>query len=461
LQDGPKYNKPRKLRSFKLANCRQCGTELPSFSFGEASPYCKTCRSQISVGHEPKPPGSFALPALPAVASKPPMATYALLFINIAVFTVMVASGLSWITPETGSVLRWGADYGPLTLGGQYWRLVTAMFLHFGIIHLFGNMWCLWSLGQLAEKLLGSLSVLGLYLLTGIGASLLSLSWDPMRVSAGASGAIFGIAGALISVLYFGKLGLQPEGVRKLLGYVVRFAFLNLLFGLRGHVDNMAHLGGLVSGLLIGFFLARTFNAAPEGRPARRRMIFAVSAVVLLVLFVPVVKTKQYAVEFGKGQAALEHHDSRAAVPHLQKYVAARPGEAYGRQLLQAALQQVHRLDEAIPEFERARARDPNNAYIQVNLAKLYASQNETGKALELFKKGMPRAEPDALASYWYASTLKDVGRLNEAESNARRSIELDPKDADAHELLAEILTSEGKKVAAAAEIERANQVSK
>jgi len=386
------------------------------------------------------------LPAQRSIAAKPALATYVLLAINIGVFIAMLASGVSWITPEPYQVLHWGADYGPYTLGGQYWRLITAMFLHFGVIHLLGNMWCLWSLGQLTEKLLGSVSVLGLYLLTGIGASLLSLSWDPMRVGAGASGAIFGIAGALISVLYFGQLGLQPEGRRKLLGYVVRFAFINLLFGLKAHIDNMAHLGGLVSGLLMGFFLARTFNLAPEERPARRTIIFAISAVALLALFVPVVRAGQYAVEFGKGETALEHHDPRAAIPHLQKYVAARPGDAYGSRLLQSALQQVHRLDEAIPQFERALALDPNNAYIQVNLAKLYASQNDTGKALELFKKGMPRAEPDALASYWYASALKDAGSLTEAETNVRRSIELDPKNADAHELLAEILTLEGKK---------------
>jgi rhomboid protease GluP len=429
-----------------LANCRQCGAELPSFSFGEASPYCKTCRSQLASQTEPKPAEGFALPAQRSIAAKPALATYVLLAINIGVFIAMLASGVSWITPEPYQVLHWGADYGPYTLGGQYWRLITAMFLHFGIIHLAGNMWCLWSLGQLTEKLLGSVSVLGLYLLTGIGASLLSLSWDPMRVGAGASGAIFGIAGALISVVYFGRLGLQPEGRRKLLGYVVRFAFINLIFGLQAHIDNMAHLGGLVSGLLMGFFLARTFNLAPEERPARRTIIFAISAVVLLALFVPVVRAGQYAVEFGKGETALEHHDPRAAIPHLQKYVAARPGDAYGSRLLQSALQQVHRLDEAIPQFERALALDPNNAYIQVNLAKLYASQNDTGKALELFKKGMPRAEPDALASYWYASALKDAGSLTEAETNVRRSIELDPKNADAHELLAEILTLEGKK---------------
>jgi predicted Zn-dependent protease len=196
----------------------------------------------------------------------------------------------------------------------------------------------------------------------------------------------------------------------------------------------------------MGFFLAKTFNLSPEERPARRTIIFAISAVALLALFVPVVRAGRYAVEFGKAETALEHHDPRAAIPHLQKYVAARPGDAYGSGLLQSALQQVHRLDEAIPQFERALALDPNNAYIQVNLAKLYASQNDTGKALELFKKGMPRAEPDALASYWYASALKDAGSLTEAETNVRRSIELDPKNADAHELFAEILTLEGKK---------------
>ncbi len=87
--------------------------------------------------------------------------------------------------------------------------------------------------------------MIGTYLLTGFGADLLSLSWNPIRVSAGASGAIFGIAGLLITTLYFGKHNLRKEAVNRLLGYVVRFSFLSLLFGLRGHVDSMAHVGGL------------------------------------------------------------------------------------------------------------------------------------------------------------------------------------------------------------------------
>jgi rhomboid protease GluP len=444
-----------------LANCRQCGAQLPSFSFGEASPYCKTCRSQIPSEQQPQPSGTFSLPPQSSIASKPARATYALLVINIGIFIAMVASGISFIRPETEQVLRWGADYGPYTLGGQYWRLLTAMFLHFGIIHLFGNMWCLWSLGQLAEKLLGSVSLVAIYLLTGIGASLLSLSWDPMRVSAGASGAIFGIAGALISVLHFGQLGLQPEGVRKLLGYVVRFAFLNLLFGLQGHIDNMAHLGGLVSGLLIGFFLARTFNAAPEERPARRRMIFVTSAIVLLVLFVPVAKAKQYAVELGQGQAALDHHDPAAAIPHFQKYVAARPDDAEGHALLGSAFRQSNRPDEAAQEYERGLKIEPDDPYMQVNLARIYAFQKKTDKALPLFRKGMPAIEPHAASFYWYADALKDAGNLTEAERNSRRAVQLDPKDVDAHELLAEILSLEGKKEEAAAEKKRIAELNK
>jgi rhomboid protease GluP len=448
-----------KVEAPNLANCRQCGVELPSFSFGEPSPYCKTCRSQLASQTDPQQAHSFALPAQRSIAAKPALATYALLGINIVIFIVMLACGVSWISPETDQVLHWGADYGPYTLGGQYWRLITAMFLHFGIIHLAGNMWCLWSLGQLTEKLLGSISVLWLYLLTGIGASLLSLSWDPMRVGAGASGAIFGLAGALISVVYFGQLGLEAEGRRKLLGYVVRFAFINLVFGLQAHIDNMAHLGGLVTGLLMGLFLARTFNLAPEERPARRRMIFAYSAIVLLALFVPVAKAKQFAVEFAQGESALDKNDLNAAISHLQKYVAARPDDALGHAMLGSAFQQSERFDEAASEFERSLAIEPDYPYAQVSLARIYAYQKKTDKALELFARGMPRAEPDAPAFYMYAIALRDAGKLPDAESKVRRATELDPKYIAAHKLLADILALEGKKEEAAAELKRVEEL--
>jgi Flp pilus assembly protein TadD len=331
------------------------------------------------------------------------------------------------------------------------------MFLHFGIIHLAGNMWCLWSLGRLAEKLLSPLATVGLYLLTGIGASLLSLSWDPMRVSAGASGAIFGIAGALITVLYYGQLHLPKEAVRSLLGYVVRFCLLNLLFGLRGHVDNMAHLGGMVTGLLMGLFLARTVNSPAEERPAQLRMIFAVSALVLRVLFIPVTKAKAYAVEFDKGQAAFDHEDYIAAIAHMQKYTAAQPDDASGHALLGGAFQGAGRFDDAVREYERGLAINPDFHYIQIHLAELYVLEKKPDKAVLLFRKAIPEMKADAYAMYSYGDALKQTGDLGGAEEALRKSIQLDGKQAYVHELLAEVLKAEGKTAEARAESERAD----
>ena len=343
-----------------MSNCQKCGAGLPSFTFGESSSYCKACRTQLPPESRPD-----KVSVLSALAASP--ATGVLVAINIAVFIAMVAFGISWYDPQIDDVLRWGADYGPKTLDGQYWRLITSMFLHFGIVHLLLNMWCLWSLGKLLEKFLGTITTTGIYLLTGVGASLLSLSWDPMRVSAGASGAIFGIAGALITVLYFGQLNLPKEDVRSLLGYVVRFSLLNLLYGLRGHVDNMAHLGGLVTGLLMGLALARTFTSPAEERPTRHRMILAVSALVLLAVFIPVARAKAFAVEFGRGEAAFDHKDYKSAIEHLQRYTAARPDDDYAHATLGTALQATGRLDDAIHEYEHGLAINPDYHYIQIN----------------------------------------------------------------------------------------------
>jgi rhomboid protease GluP len=362
----------------------------------------------------------------------------------------MLVSGIDWLNPAVDKVLQWGADYGPLTFNGQYWRLITSMFLHFGIIHIAGNMWCLWSLGQLAEKLLDSSSVIGAYLLTGVGASLLSLSWDPMRVSAGASGAIFGIAGVLITTLYYGKHNLPKESVRRLLGYVVRFSFLNLLFGLRGHVDNMAHLGGLVSGLIIGLFLARSFTSPVEQRTHQRRTVLAIGVAVLLVFLVPIARAKQYAAEFGKGQIAFDQKAYKAAIEHMQKYVAERPNDAYAHAILGTSLENTGHLDNAVHEYELALAAAPNYDYVKENLVELYVKQNKPEKAIPLFP-GIQQIK-DAETLYFYGQALSQTGDLSQAENALRKSIRADGKLIESHQLLSQVLQKEGKTEEAKAE---------
>lgn len=178
------------------------------------------------------------LPRLAETSATRPIATNLLMAISVGVFALMVANGVSATNPEMGQRLRWGADFGPLVFDGQYWRLITSSFVHGGFLHLAVNMFSLWVLGRIVEKLFGPWVTFGLYVLSAVGGGLLSISWNPMRVSVGASGAIFGLDGVLIPVLYYGQLGMPPESKRRALGWVVKVALFNLLFGLIGGIDK-------------------------------------------------------------------------------------------------------------------------------------------------------------------------------------------------------------------------------
>ncbi|MBI3521265.1 MAG: rhomboid family intramembrane serine protease [Bacteroidetes bacterium] len=130
-------------------------------------------------------------------------------------------------------------------------RLITNCFLHIGIIHLLMNMYALLYIGVLLEPLLGRTRFLSAYLLTGITASMASLWWHDLTISAGASGAIFGMYGVFLAML---TTNLIEKTARKaLLTSIAVFVGYNLLFGLQGGIDNAAHIGGLLGGLLIGY----------------------------------------------------------------------------------------------------------------------------------------------------------------------------------------------------------------
>jgi len=203
-------------------------------------------------------------------------ATWTLLGINCAVYILMVFTGTSPIKPSSESLLMWGADNaGAVLYFGQWWRIVAAMFVHGGFLHLALNMWCLWNLGMLAEPLVGTFGVFALYLLTGAAGNLLStlVNWVKYHnldggavglvgpVGVGASGAIFGIAGALIILLKSNRLPVPPDELKKLRRSVIYFAAINLVIGFSIQagtsaigagvgIDNMAHLGGFACGLL-------------------------------------------------------------------------------------------------------------------------------------------------------------------------------------------------------------------
>ena len=167
--------------------------------------------------------------------------TYILLAINIAVFGWMVLHGVSPKDPTTGQLSNMEPPTPYILLAGQWWRLLTATFVHVGLLHIATNMWCLWNLGLLGEPLLGPAGLIAVYLITGIAGNLLSLLFnvfhrDGVSVGAGASGAVFGIAGILIVLLSNKKLPIPALELNRLRRSVIQFAVLNLIIGVGGQV---------------------------------------------------------------------------------------------------------------------------------------------------------------------------------------------------------------------------------
>jgi rhomboid protease GluP len=229
-------------------------------------------------------------------------ATYLLVAINCAVYLWMVAHGVSPKEPTDMALLHYGANCPILVLHGQWYRLVTATFVHVGLLHIATNMWCLWNLGMLGEPLLGPVGMIGVYLITGAAGNLLSMARDgllyqwlhnPMfleRVGAGASGAVFGIAGILIVLLSNRRLPFAWRDLQALRRRVVQFAAINLVIGLGSNIlpfginiDNMAHIGGFASGLALGVPLMPRMTSGRE-RYLRRQKITFVGACLVLSL---------------------------------------------------------------------------------------------------------------------------------------------------------------------------------
>lgn len=171
--------------------------------------------------------------------------------INILIFLIMAFSGVDIMQPDIDSLVNWGANYRPVTLDSQIWRLFTCCFLHIGVIHLALNMYALISIGILLEPVMKKTNFLIAYILTGIAASAASLWWHDNTVSAGASGAIFGMYGVFLAMLTTNLI--EKAERQEQLKSIGIFVAYNLIFGLKGGIDNAAHIGGLLSGIVAGY----------------------------------------------------------------------------------------------------------------------------------------------------------------------------------------------------------------
>lgn len=201
--------------------------------------------------------------------------TPAIVIINAVVFVLMILSGVDFVRPTAQSVLDWGANYGPKTMAGEWWRLATCMFLHFGILHVGLNMFVLWGLGRLVERLVGSVGFLVVYFLSGVLASVASLVWSPVVVAAGASGAVFGVAGTLLGFLALRRDTVPGPVLRNVRNNLIFFVGINIVFGLTvPGVDLVAHMGGFVGGCVCGLVLSQPISPKMfRGRTTRNAIL--------------------------------------------------------------------------------------------------------------------------------------------------------------------------------------------
>ncbi|MCS6840725.1 MAG: rhomboid family intramembrane serine protease [Roseiflexus sp.] len=218
-----------------------------------------------------------------------------LLAINVVVFVA------PWLLDRVGVrimgavsvydfLLIWGAkDNAAIFAGGQYYRFLTAMVLHGGLAHLLFNSFALYSLGFETERLFGAQRFLAIYMIAGLGGGVASYALNP-NPSVGASGAIFGLVGALIAFYIVARRALGGIA-RQQLGSLIFITLINLALGFTSpYIDNNAHIGGLLTGALLGWLLAPRFALDTRSYPftlvrLELRVGWPLTVAVLVALF--------------------------------------------------------------------------------------------------------------------------------------------------------------------------------
>ncbi|HEY1262412.1 MAG TPA: tetratricopeptide repeat protein [Terriglobales bacterium] len=404
-----------------MPDCTRCGRKLPLLSFGGMCKECRAARAEFGLSTSQESTVASRLGA-----GGWPLVTSALLAINIMVFGAMVFSGISLTDPTGQQLINWGANWGPLTLGSQPWRLFTCMFLHVGILHLAFNMWCLWDLGNLAERVFGGWAFFLAYLASGLAGSIASQAWNPAAPSAGASGAIFGIAGALIAVFYLGNLPISKSAMQGTLRSLLVFAGYNLFFGaVMPHIDNSAHIGGLVSGLVIGAVLARILNVRLPARLLAEIAVFVVAMAILATSFNFVKRARSYTMLMGLGEIALDEGRTDDAIRGFEFVLARHPGDPAALQFLSEACLKKKDYAKAEASLTQLVKLDPNDVASRYNLGLAQFNLGKHAEAAASFEKAASLDPQDPDAEYMLGKAYQAMGKAAEAVAAFKKADEL------------------------------------
>jgi membrane associated rhomboid family serine protease len=446
-----------------VPTCPNCGKSFSGFSIGsQTATECADCRKAKMQTSTMPAPRTQRLPAGSFLRSVPPV-TRVLIGLNVLVYLAMGLSGVSWTEPSVLHAIRWGADFGPLTFSGEWWRVLTSMFVHFGIIHIALNMWCLWSLGSSLEPLMGPWGFGLTYFFSGLAASAASLAWSPWRASAGASGAIFGIAGAFVTFLLMKRLPIEKTLVRRNLRSMGFFILYNLLYGAaNSHIDNSAHIGGLVAGLILGAlvpastrFSAPAVDARVSGHPIdgvttgdsrQRRLVWiAAGCSIALVFGLYFVRAKNLSVaQYGKAVSLASSGQTDRAIAEMKETLALNPRNALAQLLLGDWLLEQNDPVAAIPYLEQARQLEPDAGQIHHNLALAYLGAGRPkDAAVELSEMAGKDRENPWQASYILGVAAEQTGNYRLAAQNLNSALQAKADFSEAQDELARVTAAE------------------
>jgi membrane associated rhomboid family serine protease len=392
-----------------MAKCIRCGRQLTAFSLRKICPWCKQ--------HEAIQRGEVVQDDVPQPVIRRPWAlrnesnislTHILFGANVAVYLAM-AIGSGSVMDFPGHALLFGANYGPKTLTGQWWRLLTYMFMHGGILHIAINMWCLWDLGALCESLYGRWTYGTIYLITGVAAGLSSVAWNPGVLSVGASGAIFGLAGALIASFYLGEFSLPGIAIRGTSRSLLVFVVISLFFG-GARVDNAAHVGGLVTGLILGAAIAKL---APHEGSSRLRVI----ALVILAVLGAGLGVRQW--RGGPMKTALAFQALGGSqgdpVARLKMIIEQNPNSAPAHFALAQTYFEQQKFPQAEAEFKKVVELQPKSARARFDLGMTYLSLNRPDDAKIAFNSMIQQGLNTGEAHYGIAMALAMQGKHQDA----------------------------------------------
>jgi rhomboid protease GluP len=339
---------------------------------------------------EPAPPRPVRL-TLPLTR---PLLVWGLLGINILMFIVEMLLGGS---DNRATLVTLGAKVNTLIVMGQYWRLITPMFLHFDIWHIAFNSYALYVLGPEVEAIYGHARFLIIYLLAGIAGNVMSFAFTP-ALSAGASTAIFGLIGTQLAFFYRQRKVFGDFGQRRLLNIVV-IIVINLLFSLSGAVDIFGHLGGFIGGLVLGWMLCPAYEVEyrMDGQPwlADRTVLLRELPGVILFVVLLVVATGAAAlqqangpqVKLERGIAIFDREDYAGALPLLEQAAHELPDDVQAQYLLAADYYNLSRYADAAQAFETTTRLAPDLPEAHFYLALSYLRLDRRAEAATHLQK--------------------------------------------------------------------------